>query len=211
MTLTKPKKPKKYHEPYRYDPRSKINTEKRRLSEKRQSLERDGLDWENAEHIRVLDGWLVHGWFYTSPDLSVTTFQSELLRSYDAVFTMLRKLAINYNGVLGALDNTGRIVRRGLPFTDRDAYLIHLATGPAGRKYGGCRIELIAKLLRRSVSEVRVWLKKITAPQRGMGWFSVANRKAAAVLSDEKLARRVHAILNECKHDFGRVAVEHLN
>jgi hypothetical protein len=112
--------------------------------------------WDN-DLIDILFEEFLAGKHYTSArdDLKTKTG-----RSPEGVMTKIRKVSIRYKSrtehhEYKPQDRRDRTLK---PMTDRDLYIVKLATGLKGRKHGAHHISWIARLLGRSEKQLQKYL-----------------------------------------------------
>lgn len=90
-------------------------------------------------------------------------------RSRRAVETRLWKIAIHYHGMNESRVNNNRTDRTEQPLSERDLYIIGLATGPGGKRYGACSRDTryVAAVLGRTREDTLLHLQGIVKPYKG--------------------------------------------
>lgn len=124
---------------------------------------RTGEDWCPKEDGKLLSRIFAAPELYARLDKEKnnSALVKEFRRSYDSIDSRIRKLAIRYRqeDVVGYqpcdYDGTGMLDRSSVRWNGVDRRLANLAFGKAGRKSGANCVEWLARILGRSVEEVR--------------------------------------------------------
>lgn len=127
---------------------SVYNKKKERLLEQ---MFNEGRPWTNEMNDELLDGYLLHEWFYQSKR---DCFLSKCGRSVEAIQSQLWKLAVRYPrpGILNYRPQN-RLARtlqfKGIvpKLTYREMALLELATSPVGRANRACEASWLEVLL----------------------------------------------------------------
>ena len=171
-----------YNSEGRYQNGSVIAVENGRKQGERQPYFNEGKPWTN-QHIDLLfEGFLVHQWCDTSPDLTRPTFQRQLGRSYESWQTKLWKVAANYRREPEALLGEGdrykpdnRTDRTLLSYTQRDLALVEKATTLEGIRNQAYEPDRLGKVLGRAAAPLWDWMAaaaKTKPRQRPDGLFA---------------------------------------
>lgn len=171
-----------YKQEGRYQDGSVIAVVNDRKQEERQLYCNEGKPWTNQHIDLLLEGFLVHQWCDTSPDLNRPTFQSQLGRSYESWQTKLWKVAANYRREPSALLGEGdryqqhaRTDRTLLPYTERDLALVEKATTIEGIRNQAYEPARLGKIMGRAVAPLWDWMvatAKTKPTQRLDGLFA---------------------------------------
>lgn len=184
---------KKYHPDGRYQKNSTRNIHKKWLEKHRVNLVDNDSPWTNSDLDILLEGYLVHRWHYTHEDPNIPTFLGALRRSWDSIYTKLRKLFARDGLTKFYTRGPSRTDRSLIPFDERDMRGFRISNGEWGQKNGANTFEWIANWSGRSVKSLRKQFKEIQRKkQNKMGLLKMISKT-----NDQELINSVIEYLNK--------------
>lgn len=159
--------------------------------------------WTQEEMDKLLEGFLV---LRLSP-IGSSSLYTYVGRTRKGTETQLQKFGIAYEDKEQSYHGEHRTDRTGKKVTDRDLYLIKLATAPSGRKRKAHHAEYLGRVLGRSTADTQKILDAL-AVEEGMLKGMIREPARRGESPEDVLALKIHARLATRLCDFEKMCKE---
>lgn len=160
-------------------------------------LEHDGEVWTQEEADLLLESYLVSELSMVGKNSLVTTTR----RKRKGVETKLQKFGIAHGDPEKGYCPIARSDRTGNLLTKREVYLIQLATRPRGRRERAHYPDYLARILVRSVLDVKRILNTLANEHQG---FGIEEQPRRGETEEDRLAQKIAHNLRNWHSDWGR-------